>query len=386
MPNSLLLFTSYYVPGFKAGGPIRSISSLVDKLGAHFDISIVTRNHDIGDKEPYNSIKSNTWQFFDNYRCLYVSFFSFVPFYFISKRIRIADYKYIYFNSFFDLKFSLLPILFLKCFNLLRCYNESSVIVAPRGEFSTSALSNNYFLKHLVIFIFKLFAVHKFITWHATSINEKKNIISIFGNHDNIVFLENFPSSKPVDFNKILFSNKSNILKIVFVGRVSPMKNLCVALNILKRVKSSVTFDIYGPVEDLNYFTKCSLIVDELPDNIIVNFFGEIKHTEVQSTLSKYDLFFSPTLGENYGHAIVEAFLVGCPVLISNNTPWRELKLKNAGFDISLDNLEDFSFYIDFFAGMNIEEYNLFKIGSYNYGREISNCSDLANDYINLFK
>lgn len=386
MPNTLLLFTSYYVPGFKAGGPIRSVSSLVDKLGSHFDISIVTRNHDIGDKEPYSSIKSNTWNFFDNYRCLYVSFFSFVPFYFVSKRIRIADYKIIYFNSFFDLKFTLLPILFLKCINLFRYSTESKIIVAPRGEFSTSALSNNFFLKHLVIFFFKLFVVNNFITWHATSINEKKNIISIFGNHDNIVFLENFPSSKPVDFNKILFSNKSNILKIVFVGRVSPMKNLCVALNILKRVKSRVTFDIYGPIEDLEYYSKCILIVDELPDNITVNFLGGIKHTEVQLTLSKYDLFFSPTLGENYGHSIVEAFLVGCPVLISNNTPWKELKLKNAGFDISLDNLEDFSFTIDFFAEMNIEEYIKFKIGSHNYGQEISNCSDLTSGYINLFK
>jgi glycosyltransferase involved in cell wall biosynthesis len=164
------------------------------------------------------------------------------------------------------------------------------------------------------------------------------------------------------------------------------MKNLCVALNILKRVKSTVTFDIYGPIEDLDYHNKCILIVDELPDNIIVNFFGGIKHSEVQLTLSKYDLFFSPTLGENYGHAIVESFLVGCPVLISNNTPWRELNLKNAGFDIPLDNLDDFSFTIDLFAEMNIEEYNKFKIGSYNYGQEISNCSDLTNGYINLFK
>jgi glycosyltransferase involved in cell wall biosynthesis len=385
MPNSLLVFTSYYLPGFKAGGPIRSISSLVDKLGSHLEISLVTRNHDIGDRVRYSSIKTNKWEFADNYRCLYLSFFSFVPLCFIMKRIRLSDYEYIYFNSFFDLKFSIIPILYLKIFNMFGYYNGIKIILAPRGEFSTAALRNSFFSKYAWIYIFKLFSVNKFITWHATSVDEKIDIVNIFGDDDSIVLLENFPSSKPLDFDKILLSNKSNVLKLVFIGRVSPMKNLSAALNILKSVKSSVIFDIFGPLEDGDYYSKCNQIVDELPSNIIVNFLGEIKHTDVQLTLSNYDLFFSPTLGENYGHSIVESFLVGCPVLISNNTPWRELQLKYAGFDFSLDNLEDFSLTIDFFGEMNIVDYNKFKIGSYNYGLEISNCVNLQNGYFNLF-
>jgi glycosyltransferase involved in cell wall biosynthesis len=385
MPNSLLVFTSYYVPGFKAGGPIRSISSLVDNLNSNLEISIVTRNHDISDKKTYHSIKSNIWQIADNYRCLYLSYLSVIPIFFLFKKIRITDYKYIYFNSFFDFKFSIAPLFYLKLINIFGYNFTCKIIVAPRGEFSNSALNSNKRLKFFFLYIFKLFSVNKFITWHATSISEKKNIFEIFGHNENIVCLENFPSSKPILFSEISLTNKSNILKVVFVGRVSPMKNLLVALNILKDVRSCVLFDIYGPIEDLDYYNQCNLIVSVLPDNIKVNFYGEIKHFNVQSTLLKYDLFFSPTLGENYGHAIVEAFLVGCPVLISDNTPWRGLKITNAGFDLSLENLEDFSDTIDFFAKMDPLNFNKYKIGAYNYGLEISNFSNLKNGYLNLF-
>ena len=384
MISSLLVFTSYYLPGFKAGGPIRSISSLVENLNSNFEISIVTRNHDIGDNHAYNSLHSNFWYNVNKSRCMYLSYFSFLPMIVLLSRIRVSSFKHIYFNSFFDFKFSLLPLFYLRIINFLG-FTTSNIIIAPRGEFALSALNSNKFLKRVVIFLFKFFSADKFVTWHATSIKEEENIIAIFGNSVNIVCLENFPSSSPLHFNEILLSNKSSILKIIFVGRVSPMKNLHIALNILKNVKSIVIFDVYGPLEDFDYYNQCVLIVNELPNNIKVNFLGELKHDNVRPVLLKYDLFFSPTLGENYGHAIVEAFLVGCPVLISDNTPWRELKLKNAGFDISLDHLDDFSFAIDFFANMDADSFNQFKLGSYNYGLEISNFSNLKNGYLILF-
>ncbi len=385
MQKSLLIFTSYYLPGFKAGGPIRSISSFVSNLNSHFDISVITRNYDIGDRKKCYSITPNSWHITDKYRTLYISFFSFPLFFFLLNKIRVSDYKYIYFNSFFDFKFSIAPVLYLKLINFFGFSSGCKIIIAPRGEFSDSALNNKYFLKFFVIFIYKFFSINKFITWHATSISEMQNINSVFGFNENILCVKNFPSSSLINFNQLSLSNKSDILKVVFVGRVSPMKNLKLAFKILKNVKSNVQYDIYGPIENLDYYNQCKLMVNELPDNINVNFYGEIKHSDVQFTLLNYDLFFSPTLGENYGHAIVESFLVGCPVLISNNTPWRDLEFKKAGFDISLKNIEQFSIIIDYFANMDSITYKKFKNGSYNYGNEISQISDLKNEYLNLF-
>jgi glycosyltransferase involved in cell wall biosynthesis len=50
-----------------------------------------------------------------------------------------------------------------------------------------------------------------------------------------------------------------------------------------------------------------------------------------------------PTLGENYGHVICEALNAGCPVLISNQTPWRNLQEKGVGWDFPLEEEERFT-------------------------------------------
>ena len=49
-----------------------------------------------------------------------------------------------------------------------------------------------------------------------------------------------------------------------------------------------------------------------------------------------------PSLGEGYGHAIIEAMTAGVPVLISDKTPWRDLHAAQVGWDISLDDIDGF--------------------------------------------
>ena len=43
-----------------------------------------------------------------------------------------------------------------------------------------------------------------------------------------------------------------------------------------------------------------------------------------------------PTFGENFGHVIFEALAAGCPILLSDQTPWRGLKEKGCGWDFPL--------------------------------------------------
>ena len=55
--KTILCFVNYYIPGYKAGGPIRSIANIVETFGDKFDIKIICANHDDLDIKPYKNIK-----------------------------------------------------------------------------------------------------------------------------------------------------------------------------------------------------------------------------------------------------------------------------------------------------------------------------------------
>jgi glycosyltransferase involved in cell wall biosynthesis len=115
------------------------------------------------------------------------------------------------------------------------------------------------------------------------------------------------------------------------------MKNLSFALQILHHLSGNVEFDIFGPLEDAAYWAKCKRLIASLPPNVTVRYRGSIDHQQVEPVINQYHLFLLPTLGENFGHAILESFLAACPVLISDRTPWRNLQKKQVGWDLPVD-------------------------------------------------
>jgi glycosyltransferase involved in cell wall biosynthesis len=85
-----------------------------------------------------------------------------------------------------------------------------------------------------------------------------------------------------------------------------------------------------------------------LPNNVRVNYIGIVRPHEVLATFSKYDLFFFPTSGENYGHVIAESLMAGTPVLISNKTPWQALQRDGLGWDVQLESTDAFVEIIEY--------------------------------------
>ena len=59
--SKLLIIAQWYTPGFKAGGPIRSIQNLVDLLKEDFDIYVFTSDRDHRDANPFENIELNHW-------------------------------------------------------------------------------------------------------------------------------------------------------------------------------------------------------------------------------------------------------------------------------------------------------------------------------------
>ena len=48
--SKILVFVDFFLPGYKAGGPITTIENLTNALKDKFDFSIITRNYDLGEE------------------------------------------------------------------------------------------------------------------------------------------------------------------------------------------------------------------------------------------------------------------------------------------------------------------------------------------------
>lgn len=57
----ILIITGRYLPGYKDGGPVRSVKNLVDCLGEEYQFRILTCDRDHGDTQPYPNVKVNEW-------------------------------------------------------------------------------------------------------------------------------------------------------------------------------------------------------------------------------------------------------------------------------------------------------------------------------------
>ena len=331
--QKLLIITRWYLPAVKSGGTVRSITGLVNGLKDDFEISIITSDRDLGAIKPYENIKFNTLTSHNGTSIVYLSKLNVK---YIKKYIDLIDADIIYVNSFFDITTQVLMLL------KFRGMIKAKIIIAPRGELAKGALSIKANKKRLYLIFYKLFHLSKGIIFHATSKEDSEDIKTHFP-FNELEIIQN-----PKEMNSEVYElpfKKVNELKMIFISRIAPVKNLLFALEVLKgiEVDGSISFDIYGPDEDKDYWKLCQEIILKLPTNVKVTYKGFLDPTQISSTLSQYHLFFLPTKGENFGHAIVEAMQVGVIPLISNKTPWQNLEDIEAGFSLPLDNTSMFS-------------------------------------------
>jgi glycosyltransferase involved in cell wall biosynthesis len=84
--------------------------------------------------------------------------------------------------------------------------------------------------------------------------------------------------------------------------------------------------------------------------------------------MADHDLFLLPSQGESFGHVILEALLAGCPVLISDRTPWRGLQEKGIGWDLPLDPEDGFRAALQQCLAMDADEHRRWSQRAREYG------------------
>jgi glycosyltransferase involved in cell wall biosynthesis len=237
----------------------------------------------------------------------------------------------IYLNSLFDQAFSMKPHL------ALGRGREIPILLTPRGELSSGALGLKAGRKRVFLSTVRAAGLYNNIHWHACSRPEAEQIQRFFSPDRRRVFLaSNLPEAGQNSIQRYT-TKQPGKLRIALAARIAPMKNTLAAIRIAGKLSGVVELDLWGPLEDKDYWQACQRQISLSPPDLSVRYRGEVEHEKLHALLHEYDVMLLPTLGENFGHAIIEALDAGLPVVISDRTPWRNLEPSGVGADLPLD-------------------------------------------------
>lgn len=374
----ILTCLDYYIPGYKSGGPLRTVSNMVEQMGNNIEFWIVTRDRDATDKKTYPSISVNTWNDVDQAKVYYASpgNLSLISLHRLAEAV-IPDALYL--NSFF----SPLTIRWL-ILRKMRAMAEVPVVIAPRGELSQGALALKSKKKRLYIAAVQKLGLYDGMLWQASSPLEADEILSLFP-RAAVQVAPDVPALVPSGRNAPN-TKEPKSAKFIFLSRISPKKNLFFLLKQLGSLSGEIELSIVGPVRDADYWRSCQEVIQKLPNNVQVNVIGSVPHDEVHSVLTQHHFFVLPTLGENFGHAVLEAMGAGTPVLISDQTPWQHLPEKGAGWDIALDNRDRWQEVMQHCVDMTQREYTQFSESAYAFAVQWSSDNDILRANYELFE
>ena len=249
--KKILLFTDWYVPGYKAGGPVRSCANFTTVMQDSFDLFVLTTDRDLGDTVPYTGIGTDTWtERGPGLRVWYASpgTLSGAT---IGRMVREIAPDYVYLNSMYSWTFTILPL-----WMRVRKRLPGKWIIAPRGMLQQGAMQFKSLKKKLFLQLLKGTGMTRRLYFQATDGQEQADIRRYFPAAD-IVVLPNFPQGETVPWQPVV--KNPGELRCIFLSRLSPKKNLLFFLNVLREWPPDRTMEltVRGEVEDRDYWEKC---------------------------------------------------------------------------------------------------------------------------------
>ncbi|TES94236.1 MAG: glycosyltransferase [Candidatus Cloacimonadota bacterium] len=116
--------------------------------------------------------------------------------------------------------------------------------------------------------------------------------------------------------------------KLLFVGRIDPIKGLDLLIDALRLLKYDIELDVIGGAsKGEHYFESIKTYGDGLP----VRFLGPIEHTELNQSYMKSGMLIVPSYYESFGLVALEAMASGRPVIGFDDTGLSETVGADAG-------------------------------------------------------
>lgn len=373
----VLILTDGYPPATR-GGSLRAVSALTAQLSETIDFRILARDHDVvtGTRWPVPS--SDDWIEVDGVRVRYCS----------RKQMsasRLRDHireiapDTIYANSLFATPVQWL--LWLRRAGLLPAHR---LILAPEGEFSPGARQQKAFKKRAYLTVAKRWDLYRDVTWKAASAIEREDIIrEMPGAQVKLV-----PSLREATENRSADAagpaKVAGQCRLLFLSRIAQVKNLAGAIELVTGAPPGTHLSIVGPIDDTAYWSKCQDMIGALPAGVSVSYDGEVAPSDVASAYAGAHALLLPTLGENHSFVIEDALRFGCPLLISDRTPWSAIVEQGAGYVIPLSESSQWHAAIRAINEMNNADWMELRRRSIAIFQTLS--GGRAEDYCELFR
>lgn len=204
------------------------------------------------------------------------------------------------------------------------------VILSPHGMLEPWDIKKNYWTKKLpALLLYQKRSIKMCNCLIATSENEKNNLISL-GYNKNITIVPNGIITNKIECKKSWKENKL----ILFLALYRKNKGIDLLMESISQIKTRLKdwkiiiagIEADYTINDLNSMA-IKYGIEEMTQ-ITGPLFGEEKWKAYRDA----DVFILPTLNENFGIVIAEAYLSGTPVITTKGTPWEFIKENQCGW------------------------------------------------------
>ncbi|MGY3693174.1 glycosyltransferase involved in cell wall biosynthesis [Bradyrhizobium sp. USDA 3240] len=355
----LIVYRSFF-PSLSHLGPATAIRNLMHNMSDDYEFHLLTLNHDFTSgaamfKTPVHRERMGA------------ATVEYIPrgpagLRILFDRVR-EDFDVVDIQCAFD-PLVAIPTLILKRLGFLR---GKRVFHTPHGIFMDVIMSASALKKRLFCRLADLTGLYRGVVHLAGSPAEEHDIRRNHLRRQEVLMVSQFVESgapRPTKKEK-----PPGQLRMAMVGRVTVQKNVTFALDVVRRLTVASSLDIFGEVDDSSYAQQCVEMARAGTGQCDVTFKGNLPKDELFAQLADYDVLLHPTLGENFGHSIVEALTLGLPVLISDKSPWTDVAASNAGWALPLSEPESFVEKLEALHAMGPEEWSAMSEGALRYSR-----------------
>lgn len=199
----------------------------------------------------------------------------------------------------------------LSCF-VARWYRVP-VVLSPRGMLTSYTLGNRNSFSKKIIHALLGKQLLKYCHIHATSEQEKKDILKII-TPKSITVIPNLVSFQFPGSN--IHTPTNDTFHLLFLSRIEEKKGLELLFEALAIVNIPWLLTIAGTGKS-EYVQSLKRKAKELGIHQQVTWIGQVSNEDKFNLLAKHDLTALTSYNENFANVVVESLSVGTPVLIS---------------------------------------------------------------------